>query len=258
MKDILTSINETKHTTCKAKWDEIKHIYGGVGSMSLFNTWVALMSTALDEQNPLLPQLQKLNDVCITLKNNDMEIKDLQFCFILIKTLPESYFVVISTILVTGKPKNLTPQKIQDWILNEECRRSGASTSFNKIALIKCKSDKADKGKIKCYYCRKKGYKSLKCWKKKRDLEEKVKKGKEKASNMPAAKSVNAHISTATIEKIDDNDNLPVSFYVTAQSQWMVDSGSEATHYITLHHSDFINWTRTSGVVSLGGHTEIN
>src|SRR6266852_7873629 len=35
----------------------------------------------------------------------------------------------------------------------------------------------------------------------------------------------------------------------------MVDSG--ATHHMTPHRSDFITWTPTKGVVSLGGHTEI-
>ena len=50
--------------------------------MSMFNTWVALTGTALDKANPMLLQLQQLNDSCITLKNNDMKITDLQFSFI--------------------------------------------------------------------------------------------------------------------------------------------------------------------------------
>ena len=49
-----------------------------------------------------------------------MKVSDLQFCFILIKVLPESYLAVASTILVTGELKDLSPQKIQDQILNEE------------------------------------------------------------------------------------------------------------------------------------------
>jgi hypothetical protein len=64
------------------------------------------------------------------------------------------------------------------------------------------------------------------------------------------------HIDTTRIEKITDNDNLPVSFYTAARSRWMVDSG--ATHHITLHRSDFISWTPAAGIVSLGGHGKIN
>ena len=47
--------------------------------------------------------------------------------------------------------------------------------SLNKIAPIKRKGDKADKGKIKCYYCQKNGHKSNECCKKKKDTEEKAK-----------------------------------------------------------------------------------
>src|ERR1700692_2204944 len=39
-KDVWTSVaDDSKHKSCKAKWEEIKRIYGGVGSMSSFNTW---------------------------------------------------------------------------------------------------------------------------------------------------------------------------------------------------------------------------
>src|SRR5882757_140933 len=147
-KDVWTSISDdTKFKTCKLKWEELKRIYGGVGSMSSFNTWVALTSTSLDESTPMLTQLQKLNDAHITLENNNMTVSNLQFSFILIKALPESYSAVASTILATSEPKDLSPQMIQDRILNEEGRWAGASTSLNKIAPIKWKSDKADKSK---------------------------------------------------------------------------------------------------------------
>src|SRR5260221_2814354 len=248
-KDVWTSVcDDSKFTSCKAKWDELKCIYGGIRSMSSFNTWVALTRTALDESTPMLPQLQKLNDVRITLKNNDMKIKDLQYCFILIKALLESYSAVASTILATGEPKDLSPQKIQDRILNEEGRWSGASVSLNKIALIKKYGDKPDKSKVKCFYCQKLGHKRNECRKKKKD-EETEKHGKGNS----AQKSVNTH--TATIEEIDKNEDLPVSLYAAARLRWMVDSG--ATHHMTLHRSDFITWTPTKGVVSLRGHTEI-
>jgi hypothetical protein len=226
--------------------------------MSTFNSWVSLTGTALDESSPMLPQLQKLNDACITLQNNDMKITDLQFSFILIKALPESYLAVMSTILVTSAPKDLTPQTIQDRILNEEGQQSGVSTFLNKLAPIKKKSDKAQ---VKCYYCQKLGHKSNECRKKKRDTEQKEKKEKEKGStSQTPGKAVNAHISvvpaTATIEEVaDDNDNLHVSLYATIRLRWMVDS--RAMHHITPHRSNFATWAPAHGLVSLRGHAEI-
>ena len=217
-KDIWTTVTDnsvdSKVKMCKEKWEKLKTIYGGIGSMSLFNTWVALTSTALDDSTPMLPQLQKLNDTCLTLENNDMKVSDLQYSFILIKALSDAYSAVTSTILASGEPKDLS-QKIQDRNLNEEGRRSGASTSLNKIAPIKRKGDKADKSKIKCYYCQKNGHKSNKCCKKKKDKEEKAKDTKQKGSG---SKSVNAHINTTTIKEIDDNNDLPISIYAAAQS----------------------------------------
>jgi hypothetical protein len=204
--------DDTTFDTCKAKWDELRCIYGGVGSMSAFNSWVALTGTALEDTRPMLPQLQKLNDARLTLHNNDMIITDLQFCFILIKALPDSYSTVTSTILATGAPADLKPQTIQDQILNEEGRRSGASASLNKITPVKNNSN------ITCYYCKKTGHKSTECWKKKRDANRKAK-GKGKATETQAAtlnKAVNAHIvpTTATITEVLDSDNdIRVSVY---------------------------------------------
>ena len=57
-KDVWTSIDDTKFKTFKEKWEEIKRIYGGIGSMSSFNTWVAFTSTAFDDSNPMLAQFQ--------------------------------------------------------------------------------------------------------------------------------------------------------------------------------------------------------
>ena len=120
-KDVWSSVNDdTKLDMCKKKWDKLQRIYGGTGSMSTFNTWAALTGTTLDESNPMLPQLHKLNEARTTLANNSMDITDLQFTFILIKALPESYSPVASTILATGSPTALTPQMVQEWILNEE------------------------------------------------------------------------------------------------------------------------------------------
>jgi Integrase core domain/gag-polypeptide of LTR copia-type/GAG-pre-integrase domain len=258
-KDVWTAVSDDiKFNTVKKKWVELKRIYGGVGSMSAFNTWTALTGTCLDESSPMLPQLQKLNEARVSLQNNDMPISDLQFSFILIKALPDSFSAVASTILATGAPSDLKPQTIQDRILNEEGRRAGGSASLNKIAPVKKKKDKSE---ITCFYCKKSGHKSNECRKKKRDLEEKEKKEKEKAGQAQTTnKAVNAHIqvvpSTATITEItDDNDEIRVSLYTAARSRWMVDSG--ATHHITPYRSDFVTWTPAKGTVSLGGHAEI-
>ena len=213
-KDVWTSVlDDSNYNTCKKKWDKLKELYGGIGSMSTFNTWVALTSTTLDESTPMLPQFQKLNDARITLKNNNMEISKLQYCFILIKALPDSYSAVTSTLLAVGETKDLKSQAIQDRILNEEGRRSGASMSLNKITLIKKKGDKTDKSKIKCFYCQKMGHKSNECCKKKKDAKEKEKKDKDKGG---AQKSVNVHISSARIEEITENKKLSVSLYAAA------------------------------------------
>jgi hypothetical protein len=62
-KDILLAVSDdSKFKNCKEKWEEIQCIYGGIRSMSTFNTWVALTGMALDDTSPMLPQLQKLND----------------------------------------------------------------------------------------------------------------------------------------------------------------------------------------------------
>ncbi len=120
-KDVWMSVSDdSKFGTCKSKWEELQKLYRGIGSMSVFNSWMAITNATLDNSTLLLPQLQKLNNLHITLSNNDNKITDLQYCFMLLKALPESYSTIASTILVLGEPKDLTPQKIQDQILNEE------------------------------------------------------------------------------------------------------------------------------------------
>jgi gag-polypeptide of LTR copia-type len=165
-KDVWNAVSDnTKFASCKLKWDELKCIYGGVGAMSAFNSWVALTGTALEETKPMLVQLQKLNDACLTLTSNEMTITDLQFCFILIKALPKSYSTVTLTILATRAPADLKPQMIQEQILNEEGRQSGASTLLNRVAPMKKTSN------VTCFYCKKPGHKSPECRKKKQDAE---------------------------------------------------------------------------------------
>src|SRR6266478_3354254 len=236
-KDVWTSVSDdSKFGTCKSKWEELQKLYRGIRSMSAFNSWIAITNATLDDSTLLLPQLQKLNDLCITLSNNDNKITDLQYCFTLLKALPESYSTVASTILASGEPKDLTPQKIQDQILNEEGRQASTAASLNKIDLIKQKGDKADKSKVKCFYCQKPGHRANECRKKKKDAEEKEKKEKGKGNGMQATKAVNAHIGTAKIEDINDNEDLTVSLYAASRSRWMVDS--RATHVIDLTNED--------------------
>ena len=158
-----------------------------------------------------------------------MKITNLQFLFILIKVLPESYSAVALTILATSTLKNLSLQMIQEQILNEEGWQSGPSASLNKVAPIKRKSDKPA---YKCYYCQKAGHKANECRKKKKDAEEKDKKDKAVLAQTPS-KAVNAHIipTTATISKITDDNDIWVSIYAAMRSWWMVDSG--AMHHIS-------------------------
>ena len=260
-KDVWTAVsNDTTFPSCKDKWEELKKIYGGVGSMSAFNGWVALTSTTLDESKPMLPQLQKLSDARNTLQDNEMTITDLQYCFILIKSLPESYSPVASTILATGVPKDLSPLTVQERILNEEGRRSGASGSLNKVAPVRHTNN--SHSNVTCFYCRNTGHKANECRKKKRDAAQKEKKEKEKSAVVPAASSsnqaVNAHIvpTTAMITEIDSDNEIQVSLYASARSRWMVDSG--ATHHITLFRTDFNTWAPATASISLGGHAEIS
>ena len=199
----------------------------------------------------------------VALLNNNMSITDLQYCFILLKALPESYSTVASTILAAHAPDKLTPKMLQDRFINEEGRRTDPA-SLNKIAPVQKPGDKSDKSKIKCYYCQKTGHKRNVCRKKKRDDEEqsgkdKKDKDKDKDKSGSSGKSVNTHIvvpTTATITEIaDDDEEIRVSLYSAVRSRWMVDSG--ATHHITPHRSDFATYKQAPGVVSLGGHAEI-
>ena len=120
-KDVwIAMASDTAFPTCKAKWDDLKHIYGGVGQMLTFNVWISLTGTALDESKPMLPQLQKLNDARAMLSSNNMKITDLQFSFILLKALPESYSTVATAVLAGGVPSLLTLLTVQERILNEE------------------------------------------------------------------------------------------------------------------------------------------
>ena len=49
--------------TIKDRWDQLKQLYSGAtGSTTVFNNWIALTQARLDENQPLGPQLTKLNE----------------------------------------------------------------------------------------------------------------------------------------------------------------------------------------------------
>ena len=253
-KDVMMLIkDDTKFGTVKLKWNELKRIYGSSGSMATFNSWAALTSATLDDTKPMFPQLQSLYDARIALEDNGTVLTDLQFSFILIKALPESYASVASTVLASGAPANLTAQTIHDCIIIKEACRIPSGPQLNKIAPVKKKGDKSN---VKCFYCQKPGHKRNECQKKKAD-EEKEKKDKSSGAQASSSnKAVNAHITiptTAFITEVPDSDNndFHVSLYASSRSRWLVDSG--ATHHISPFRSDFATWSPAEGSVSLGG-----
>ena len=99
--------------TVKDRWDELKCLYSGdTGSTTVFNNWITLTQTHLDENQPLGPQLMKLNEAHVNLANAKMGVSDTQYCFILLRALPESYEMLTSTILTIGNPTNLHPSNV--------------------------------------------------------------------------------------------------------------------------------------------------
>ena len=133
--------NEFAFPTIKDRWDKLKHLYSGnTGSTTVFNNWIALTQACLDENQPLGPQLMKLNEACVNLANAKMSVSDTQYCFILLCALPESYEMLTSTILTLSDPTNLHPSDIVTCIQNEEGHRNGRSTSLNAITPIRGKA----------------------------------------------------------------------------------------------------------------------
>src|SRR5258708_19793892 len=141
-----------------------------------------------------------------------MGITDIQYCLILLNTLPSSYEVVATTILALGALSMLSHTEIITQILNEEGRRSGNSAALN-AACAPIKSDgkkkRKDHSNLTCHYCNKKGHihpnSRKKNWNDSRNK-------KEERSSL--SKAANTHIlvlTTASIEEVNDDQYKYVS-----------------------------------------------
>jgi hypothetical protein len=255
--------SEVNFPSFKHKFDRLKETYGGVGSTAVVNLWIELKQAALDDSSPLAPQLAKLNEIRIKLSNANMGVSDIQYCLILLNTLPQSYEIVVSTLLASGPASALKYSEITARILNEEGRKSGPSTSLNSAsarAPIKTgsKNKKKDHSNLMCHYCNKKGHIQPDCRKKKRDDADKKKK-EEEGSADSSKKAANAHVlvpTTASIEEVNDNEQLAVGLYSVQSVRWMMDSG--ATHHMSPFKSDFADYSHCNGSVCLGDKSTVD
>jgi len=206
-------------------------------------------------------QLAKLNEARISLSNASMGITDVQFCLILLNTLPASYEVMASTILASGAPSALLHTEIIVQIINEEGHRASSGSLLNAARATPINSSGRKKGKkdhsgLICHYCQKKGHIKPDCHKKKQDEAEKKK--KEEGSSGGGSKSANSHAlveTSASITEVVDNE-ISASLYAAWSDHWMLDSG--ATHHIMPHQSDFSDYTPTKGTVCLGDKSTQN
>src|SRR5712672_4279044 len=244
--------SNTNLPTFKDKWDKLQDTYGAAsGSTTVFNLWRQLTQVQLDELTPMAHQLAKINETCVVLTNTSMGITDNQFCLILLHALPNSYEVLASMILASGGPDKLKHSEIIARILNEEGCRSGSASLLNaaKAASIKsAKGKKQDHSNLTCHYCNKKGHIKPNCHKKKKDEKEK--------ESTSGSKAANTHVAVHTSASIEEiKEDLAVSLYAAQKNAWMIDSG--ATHHITLHTSDFKNYTKIKGAVRLGDKSEV-
>ena len=108
-RDIYSHIaSKTKFPSFKEKWDVLNLMCGGaIGSTTIFNLWVSLIQTQFDDFSPMAAQLSKANELRLTLFNVSMGVSDVQYSLILLKALPPSYEVLVSTILAAGTPASL-------------------------------------------------------------------------------------------------------------------------------------------------------
>ena len=119
--DIYSHIaSETDLPTFKEKWDVLNLMYGGaIGSTTIFNLWVSLIQTTFDDTTPMAAQLSKANELRLTLYNASMGVSDVQYSLILLKALPPSYEVLVSTILAAGTSTSLDHCEVTARILND-------------------------------------------------------------------------------------------------------------------------------------------
>ena len=168
------------YPTFHDKWEVLRNTYGGAsGSTAVFNIFIQLIETRLDDSAPMAPQLAKLNEARVTLFNASMGVTDTQYCLLLLRALPASYEVLASTILASGAPTSLKHAEIVARILSEEARRSGPSgSSLNAAARAPVKGSGKGKGKkrdhsgLTCHYCNKVGHIKPDCRKRKKDEED--------------------------------------------------------------------------------------
>jgi len=57
-RDVLSQIPDSKFKTVKAKWNELKRLYGGMASMVTFNLWRELANFRLDESTDFSSDVQ--------------------------------------------------------------------------------------------------------------------------------------------------------------------------------------------------------
>src|SRR5260370_29396150 len=118
--------SDAEFPTFKDKWEKLKQVYSGAtGSTTIFNLWIQLTQACLDDSQPMTSQLAKLNEAWVNLSNASMCITDIQYCLILLNSLPSSYEVVATTILASRAPSMLSHTQIIAWILNEQAWPTG-------------------------------------------------------------------------------------------------------------------------------------
>src|SRR5882762_7161357 len=150
-----------------------------------------------------------------------MGITDNQYALILLHALPASYEALQSILLASGPAGTLTAEDIVACAINEEGRRglNPASLSAHNKAPIKSMAGKKKPGQ---------------------------------ASSSDGTKATNSHVhTTASIQEVvSDNESIGVALYSSRRERWLVDSG--ATHHMTPHRSDFVNYTTCGGSVRVG------
>jgi len=256
--DIFSTVADNMaYPSFKEKWDRLKSFHGGeAGSTVIFNMWIRMVQTKLDDNLPLGPQFAKLTEARAALSMAAYGVTNEQFSLILLNALPASYEALQTILLASGPPGALKYEDIILCAINEEGRRSSASSSLNAAGKAPIKrTDKKDHSKLVCHYCNKKGHIKPNCKKRKKD-ESSAAKGSGSSSgsnsgNNVGSKAANSHVlvpTTASIKEVDES--IGVALYAAKCDRWMLDSG--ATHHMTPFKSDFATYAQCNGTVKLG------